>query len=316
MPDWTPRQWLVRAIVPLAIVLVAGGFGVNELLRRQHYTSLEAIDPGSSLPVPTADPVILIVLENEPAAYITGSRDAPYLNELVQSSAVADDYQAVAHPSQPNYIALFSGAIHDVLDDNVHQLSAPNLADQVEAARKTWRVFAENYPATGCFDGAESSDGPDGPGLYTRKHNPAMSFTSISADPARCANIQPLDKFAPEAANLVWVVPNMCHTMHDCPVATGDAWLRSFVPPILASPAFQPGGHGVLFVTFDEGTDRIRNNEVVTLAAGPLVKAGFRSPVAHSHYSLTRTIETALGLPCLADACSANTLGEMFTAQP
>jgi acid phosphatase len=312
LSGWSRRRLIVAVV--LTIVLAAGGavIGYNLLLRLQHYTSLEAVPAGSLRPVPSTRPVILIVFENKSDKDILGAAEAPYLNGLIQRGAIGTDYQAVAHPSQPNYLALFSGSPQGITDDRSHDLSAPTLADQIEAAGRTWRVFAENLPADGCYTGEANEGGPDGAGLYVRKHNPAISFTSISGSPSRCANIQPMSRFAPDAADFIWVVPNMCHVMHDCAIADGDAWLRSFAGPILESPAFGPGGTGVLYITFDEGADKSRSNEIVTLAIGPTVRAGVRSDVAHSHYSLLRTIETGLGLPCLADACAANTLGEMF----
>ena len=66
-------------------------------------------------------------------------------------------------------------------DDKPHDLTAPSLADQLEAAGFSWRVYAENYPG-GCFTGPTSLDGADGKGDYRRKHNPAISFTAISGD--------------------------------------------------------------------------------------------------------------------------------------
>ena len=110
-----------------------------------------------------------------------------------------------------------------------------------------------------------------------RKHNPAISFTAISGSPERCANIQPLHAFRPDAADFSWVVPNMCHDMHDCSVAEGDAWLASFVPQILASPDFAPGGTGTLYITFDESDGPATDNEIVTAVLGPRVKAGTRA---------------------------------------
>ena len=304
---------MLAAFLVLVLFALTGAFaGYNLLLRLQHYTSLEAVPGTSTLPVPAAKPVILIVFENKSDKDVVAAADAPYLNELIARGGLLTDYQAIAHPSQPNYLALFSGSPQGVTDDRVHDLSGPTLADQLESAGRTWRVFAENYPGTGCFTGDTNDGGIDGAGQYVRKHNAPISFSAISRSPERCANIQPLSSFRPDAADFIWVVPNMCHVMHQCTIAEGEAWLKAFLPPILDSPAFAPGGTGVVYITFDEGADKSRNNEIVTLALGPMVTPGLRSNVAHSHYSLLRTIETSFGLPCLADACQANTLGEVF----
>ena len=304
-------RWLVLTLALVAVV-AAAVVGWSRLRTAPPLDPLESVPAGSLLAVPPARPVILIVLENKNERSILDAPDAPYLTHLFETAAVSVEYQAVAHPSQPNYLALFSGSTQGVTDNESHDLTAPSLADQLENGGKTWRLFAENLPDGDCFTGERSAGGPDGEGVYVRKHNPAISFAAISGSPKRCANIQPLRDFRPDAADFMWVVPNLCHDMHDCPVADGDAWLASFVPQILASPDFGPGGSGVLYITFDESDGQSTDNEIVTAIIGPTVNAGTRSGVAHSHYSLLRTIETSLGVPCLAQACEANTLGELF----
>lgn len=305
------RRWLVAALAATAVVAVVA-VGWSLLPRDPPLDPLEPVPPGSLVAVPAARPVIVIVLENKNEGSILDTPDAPYLTHLFDMAAVSVEYQAVAHPSQPNYLAIFSGSTHGVTDNDPHDLDAPSLADQLERAGMTWRVFAENLPDGGCFTGERATDGPDGDGVYVRKHNPAISFTAISGSPDRCANIQPLRDFRPEAANFSWIVPNLCHDMHDCSVAEGDAWLASIVPRILESPDFGPGGSGALYITFDESDGEATDNEIVTAVIGPTAQAGTRSGVAHSHYSLLRTIESSLGVPCLAQACEANTLGELF----
>lgn len=299
---------MALGVVGLGVAITA--IAALQIQRAQHLTKLEAIPPGSTVAVPAFRHVYLLVLENKNEADVVGSPEAPYLADLIARYGLATDYQGVAHPSQPNYLALFSGSIQDVLDDGVHDVVAPNLADQLDTAGRTWRLFAENLPTGTCFTGETSTDGPDGPGLYVRKHNPAISFSSISGSANRCANIQPLGAFDPAAADFEMIIPNMCHIMHDCSVATGDEWLRGFVPKILESEAWKDDG--VLFITFDEGADKSRPNEVATVVIAPDVPAGTTSGVAHNHYSLLRTIQAGLGVPCLAESCNANTMGEFF----
>ena len=256
--------------------------------------------------LPAFTHVYLIVMENHGLSAILGSGDAPYLNSLIARYGLATDYRAVAHPSEPNYLALFSGSTQGVTDDGVHDISARTIADQLDGAGRSWRVFAQNAP-TDCFQGYSASGGPDGPGTYARKHEPAISFTGISGNAARCANITDLAHFDPAAADYELIVPNMCNDMHDCGVAQGDRFLSGFVPWILDSAAWERGG--VLFVTWDEGSG---SEPVATLVIAPDVPAGYRSSVSHDHYSLLRTIEDAWGLPCLAHTCSANDMAEFF----
>jgi hypothetical protein len=256
--------------------------------------------------------VYLIVLENEEYGSLVGSGQAPYLNELIATSGLAANYFAVSHPSQPNYLALFSGSTQGVTDDSNHDLAGTNLADQLEAAGKTWAVFAQDYPG-GCFTGAShdgTGEGGGAAGSYARKHVPAISFTDISSNPARCSRISNLAAFDPAAADFELIVPNQCNDMHSCPIATGDAFLKAFAPRITASPAF---AGSLLIVTFDEGkTDLEGGGQVLTLLVGPGVKAAYASKTRHDHYSLLRTIEEAFGLDCLGRACAANDLGEFF----
>ena len=271
--------------------------------------------PAGSLgaaPVPAyagIDRIVVIVMENHSYSGIVNNRAAPYLNSLIHRYGLATKYTGVAHPSEPNYVALFSGSTQGITDDGVHVLAGRSLADQLEARRKTWRVVAENLPPH-CYSGATAYGGADGAGWYARKHEPAIMFTSIATNPARCANITDLRHFALTAANFQLVVPNMCHDMHDCSVGAGDAFLARFVGPITRSAAF---AHTLVVITFDEGTDGAGGGgRVATVLVGPMVRRAARSSVAHNHYSLLRTIENAWSLGCLNKSCKANDLREFF----
>ncbi len=249
-------------------------------------------------------------MENHEYSDIVGSSSAPYINSLIAQYGLATNYDALAHPSQPNYIALFSGSTQGVTDDSTVNISATNIADQIEASGRTWKVFAQNYPLN-CSTGSSYSGGADGSGTYVRRHNPAISFTDISGNASRCANITDFTHFDPAAANYAFIKPNLCNDMHDCSVSVGDTFLQGFVPTILNSSAWQQGG--VLFITWDEGTSTTDGGgHVATIVIASNVTAGYRSSTSYNHYSLVRTIEDAWGLGCLANTCSANNLAEFF----
>ena len=255
------------------------------------------------------DRIVVIVMENHSYSQIVNNTSAPYLNSLIHRYGLATNYTGVAHPSEPNYLALFSGSTQGVTDDAVHDFSGGNLADQLEAHGRTWRVVAENVPG-GCYRGATFYGGPDGGGWYARKHEPAVMFKGIAGNAVRCAKITDLRHFSLTAANFQLVVPNMCHDMHDCSVGVGDAFLKGLVSPIIANPAF---AHTLVVITFDEGTDAVGGGgRVVTVLIGPTVRRAARSSVAHTHYSLLRTIENAWSLGCLNRSCAANDLREFF----
>jgi len=81
--------------------------------------------------------------------------------------------------------------------------------------------------------------------------------------------------------------------MHDCSVATGDAWLKRWVPRILASSAYA-SGTTALFITFDEGSGS--SNHVATVVVSPTTPPGTRARSAFDHYSLLKTTEQLLGI--------------------
>ena len=252
--------------------------------------------------------IYLIVMENSSYTDIVGNSNAPYLNSLIANYGLATNYRGVARPSEPNYLALFSGSTQGVADNNNHNLDGQTIADQLEAHGKTWKVFAQNVPLD-CATGETASGGEDGAGDYARKHEPAISFTAISAVPARCLNITDFTHFDPAAADFEFITPNLCNNMHDCSTATGDAFLRKFVPTILDSPAWQQGG--LLFITWDE-SEGTASNQVATLVISKAAAKGFQSAIAHDHYSLLRTIEDVWGLGCLNKTCTANNFNEFF----
>ena len=252
--------------------------------------------------------VWLIVLENRSYGQLVGEGDAPFINALAARFGLATDYHGVARPSQPNYLALISGSTQGVKDDDVHQLDARTLLDQLDATGHTWRVFAENVPS-GCYLGASARNGPDGEGAYARKHEPAISFVSVSRNPARCGRIGNLASFTPAVADFNLIVPNLCHDMHDCSTRAGDAWLAQFVPRITSSDAFRQGG--LLLIAFDEASSRDESQHTVLLFAGPGLTPGTRAGERADHYALLRTIQAIFGLDCLAESCGAPVLPEL-----
>src|SRR3981081_1851585 len=65
--------------------------------------------------VPRFDHVVIVVMENKNYDAIIGRPDeAPYLNKLVSGGAVFSNSYGIAHPSQPTYLALFSGSTQGV----------------------------------------------------------------------------------------------------------------------------------------------------------------------------------------------------------
>jgi hypothetical protein len=253
-------------------------------------------------------------MENHQYDAIVGSNQAPYLNMLAARYGLATRYYATSHPSEPNYISLVAGSTLGVTSDGVYHLVAPSLFSQLVRARLAWRVYAQD-DLTGCFTGITAGGGRDGPGAagwYARKHNPAISLTSVAGNPSQCGNIQPLRTFGANAAPFELIVPNLTNDMHDGTIGQGDAFLRALVPQILRSGAFNAGG--VLFITFDEGSSDAgllgdRGGHVATLIISSGETRGYRFRAYADHWSLLRTTEHILGLPCLANSCQRTPIG-------
>ncbi len=252
--------------------------------------------------VPTVDKAVVVVFENRELPEVIGSGEAPTFAALARRYALLTDYHGVAHPSLPNYLALVSGSTQGVTSDCTScEVAAPNLADTLERAGKTWKTYAEGLPAPG-FSGAST-------GRYAKKHDPLLYFEDVAARPGRLRRIVPLSAFWRDLhdnalPDLSLLVPDLCHDMHDCSVATGDAWLREFVRPLLRSRDL---AHGVVYVVFDEGTSEAGGGgRVPALVLGPLVRQGARARTPLDHYSLLRTIEDGWRLPRLARSAGAH----------
>jgi hypothetical protein len=97
------------------------------------------------------------------------------------------------------------------------------------------------------------------------------------------------------------ITPNICDDMHDCSVATGDQWLATWVPQILATASYRSGSTA-LFIVWDEPTP------VANVVVSPSVRPGTVANTAVDQYSLLRATEEMLGLPLLAAAASATSL--------
>jgi hypothetical protein len=256
-------------------------------------------------PVPPIRHAWIVVLENQPYERIVGSADAPYLQQLIAEHGLATDYHALGRPSQPNYIRLVAGSDLGVRDNGLHDLDANSILDQLEASGRSWRVLAEDYPG-GCFAGELHENGPDSGGTYVRKHDPAISFRSISTDPLRCSRITGLSELGAAPADLNIVVPNLCHSMHDCSIGVGDAFLADLIPRIVEAPSWGPDD--LLVVTFDEG------DRVPAIVVSDRTPAGFRSDRRHDHYSLLRTLQEGWRLGCLRESCRADVMAEFLAA--
>lgn len=261
-----------------------------------------AATSAASSPASAARPVaaapahtVIVVMENHSYTEVIGNRRAPNINQLARSGALFTDSRAITHPSEPNYLALFSGSTQGVTDDSCpHRFTAANLGSELIAAGRTFAGYAEGLPAAGSAVCAT--------GEYARRHVPWTNFANVPA-----ADSQPFARFpAGDYARLPtvsFVIPNVCHDMHNCPVATGDAWLRTHLG---GYAAWAMTHHSLLIVTWDENDGSARN-QVPTIFAGQQVRPGRYSQLI-THYSVLRTLESLYQLPVLGHAASAHVI--------
>jgi acid phosphatase len=258
---------------------------------------------GSSAAPPSTGPVkpspsarvAVVVMENEERSSIVGSPSAPYITRLARTYATAPHSYAIRHPSLPNYLALVSGSTQGVTDDCTGcAAKGPNLGTQLSAKGISWRSYAEGLPSP-CFTGGSA-------GRYAKKHDPFAYWAST-----RCghrASFVALDRDLARGTLPAFslVVPDLCHDMHDCSVATGDRFLSVLAPRLLRGL----GPHGYLVLTFDEGSSSAHGGgQITTIVAGPGAARGRVSDAFVNHYGVLRTIEDTFGLSHLGGAADA-----------
>lgn len=227
------------------------------------------------------DHVFVIMMENTGSDSIIGNTaDAPWINAAASSYGFASNYYGVSHPSQGNYVAVTSGGLQGVADDNDVNLNVVNIVDQLESHGKTWTDYQQGLSLCNGDKLAHScgAHGTLDQDLYERKHNPFVSYLDVQTSASRMANVVDSSQLATDlangtVANYSFIAPDQCHDMHgrfisftvssdtDCRypplgelnhglIAAGDAFLRDTVGMIMRSSAWDP--NSVIFVTWDE----------------------------------------------------------------
>jgi hypothetical protein len=244
--------------------------------------------PSSPAAVPRPDHVVVVIEENRGYSGVIGNPAAPYINALATQGALFNQSFAVTHPSQPNYLALFSGSTQGVTDDSCpHTFSGPNLARQVIDAGMSFAAYSEDLPSPGsttCVSGG-----------YVRKHAPWVNFPSVPANTQLGFTAFPTDFGA--LPTLAFVVPNLRDDMHDGTVGQADTWLHDNLD---AYVRWAREHNSLLVLTWDED-DGSTSNHIATIVLGEHVPPGPRGEKI-THYTLLRTLENTLVLTPLGAA--------------
>jgi Phosphoesterase family len=237
-----------------------------------------------SASVPQFSHVVILLEENRPATTIYGNSQLPYLDSLEQGGAMFTQSYAMTHPSEPNYLALFSGSTQGVTDDGTYSFDGPNLATELQSAGLGFAGYAES-PSV-------------------QKHDPWQSFTNSSADTIDFSQF-PSDYSQLPAVS--FVVPDLQDDMHDGTMQQADSWAQSNIG---AYAQWAKSNNSLLIVEWDED-DGTHNNNIPTIIYGADVQPGSYSETIND-YSILRTIEDSFGLAPLGASTTATPVTDIF----
>ena len=317
------RVWL-KAFLFLAVLILGAGGTIGTILPPDPFAASEGVPAFGHVFVPIGENVEITQLNASNAPYIIGT--------IKPESAWLTGYFAVAHPSQPNYVAMTSGTYTSCGDADPSaacDLNVNNLFQQLDATGVSWKTWAESMPLACSLGnaGAESSLN-----VYYVRHNPAVYYTYLvtggTTPTSECtSNVIPAGTTGPNDISVFnaalssgnvprfnYVVPNGCEDGHDgdCPTNGGnritnfDSFLSREIPLIRSSSAY--GSDGVIFITYDEGTTgRGVGGDVMFAVISPLVEVN-QYGGWFDHYGFLRTMEDGFGV--------SGYLGNATTATP
>ena len=229
-------------------------------------------------------------------------------------------------------------------DGCVYPNTITTLADQLSASRRDWRAYVEDLdrgpaPAAGVAPKATcrhpASNAPDdtlrarvGDGYATR-HNPFVYYHSLldlgdcDANDGALTQLDADLRSAKTTPSLAYIAPNLCNDGAESPcvdgtpggLAAADAFLATWVPKILASPAYR--ADGLLIVAFagnvtppagGAGSDPPATDQPVrngALLVSRYAQAGGTAGTAYDPYAVLRSLEDLFALRPLARAATA-----------
>lgn len=250
-----------------------------------------------------------------------GSSNAPYLNQLAKEGALFSDSHGVTHPSQPNYLALFSGSTQGVTDDKCLEAETPytteNLAASLISHGHSFKGFAQSMPSAGylpCqFKPSTLTDGV----LYARKHCPWVNWQG-SGDNAIPASVsQPMTAFPKDFSILPtvsFVIPDQDNDMHNiggpgdaAAIQRGDVWLKE---NIAAYAKWAKSHNSLLIVTFDEDDFKPVNHIATIFSGAHIVPGQYDQEI--NHYNVLHTIQEIYDLPGTQSSADAEVISSIW----
>ncbi len=281
----------------------------------------------------------VVVVMEENRSISEASQYMPYLRSLADQYAQGMQVYSDSHGSWLAYGELtsgmnpFNGSGDGGLcngDGCTQTITIDNLVRHFASQGITWKGYFQTMPEIG-YLGYQY-------GLYVRRHNPFAFYSDVVNNPAEQGNLYPADPYMLQdivnnnLPNFTWISPDLDHDAHDGvddqqALAAADAYLQTFLPQLLASAPFQPGGDGVLVVTFDEGelsgdnecgTNPDPNNcggHIWQVVIGPQVIPGYQSNTHYKQGSQLRMFCDLLGVNgCPGDGATSPSMSEFFQA--
>jgi phosphatidylinositol-3-phosphatase len=276
--------------------------------------------------VPRSSHVWVLTEENHSFEDVVGSAQMPYYNKLIQHKALATQFYSNQHSSLPALMWFIAGAPVETDNNTVScNHDEDNIVRELLQDGYTWRSYQENMPYAGyqpLYGGTDSK--------YARRHNPLIDFSDTCPGTGQDKNSVPYSQMATDfsegkVVNYAYITPDLVEDAHDGTLAAADQWLQANLPAILARPEFSPGGDGILFIVWDEGTLSTDNRcsahvangcggRIPVLVIGPRVKVGYESTVTYHNENVLKTVCVAMGLStCPGAAQNAAPMSDVFT---
>lgn len=225
---------------------------------------------------------------------------------LASQGIVLDNYWALTHPSEPNYMAAVGGDYFALDDDRFISLpsNVSTIVDLLDTKGISWAEYQEHIPYTG-YNGFEYKNQKTFANDYVRKHNPLVFYESVSKNEERMQNIKSFTTFQEDLESELlpqwsFITPNMTNDGHDTNINVASSWSRDFLTPLLSNEYFMKDT--LILLTFDENENYRLKNRVYALLLGGAVPEDKKGTIDHTfydHYSEISTVEVNWDLPNL-----------------
>ncbi len=271
--------------------------------------------------VPKPDHVVILMMENYGYPNIIGNSNAPHINALINDpqSALFTQSYCLTHPSQPNYVMLYSGYNQGITNDNIASntpFHSCNLGASLISNGYTFIGYSESLPSAGSLVATS--------GNYGRKHCPWTNWQAVSGTNTVDPIIhQPYTSF-PTNINystlptVSFVIPNLADDMHNptfptpnyaaTAVSNGDTWFYNNLTDYIN---WAKTNNSLFILTFDEdeginiGGISTSTNQITTIFVGQMIHGG--SYTTHiNHYNVLRTLEDMYTLPYCDSSANYN----------